>query len=164
MTRTRNTIVLLLIKIIIILLLCRFCISCSWTGADPSEGNDENKEYNCVLRSRLASHSLVYGAEVDGVDPRRYNPPHAHLTPFVELKTTKEVNTDRERQILHKFKFQKWWCQSFLVGIPRVICGYRDDAGVVRTVQTFAVSNMPNQCQVSDCNERSALKKYIGQL
>lgn len=119
------------------------------TGADPNEGNDENQEYGCVLRSRLASHSLVYGAEVDGADPSRYNPPHAHLTPFVELKTNKEITTSRARQILHKFKFQKWWSQSFLVGIPRVICGFRDDAGVVRSVQTFAVSAMPNQCQVS---------------
>ncbi|KAF2367409.1 RAI1-like [Trinorchestia longiramus] len=130
---------------------------CSWgykfeqfmtDGADPNEGNDENKEYCCVLRSRLASHSLVYGAEVDGADPKRYNPPHAHLTPFVELKTNKEITTNRAKQILHKFKFQKWWSQSFLVGIPRVICGFRDDTGVVRAVQAFAVSAMPNQCQV----------------
>lgn len=117
-------------------------------GADPTEGHDENKEYCCVLRSRLALHSLVYGAEVDGAEPTRYNPPHAHLTPFVELKTTKEIVSDRHKQILHKFKFQKWWSQSFLVGIPRVICGFRDDSGVVRSLQTFAVSTMPTQCQV----------------
>lgn len=129
---------------------------CSWghkfehfmtDGADPTEGHDENKEYCCVLRSRLALHSLVYGAEVDGADPTRYNPPHAHLTPFVELKTTKEIVSDRQKQILHKFKFQKWWSQSFLVGIPRVVCGFRDDSGVVRSLQTFAVSTMPTQCQ-----------------
>ncbi|KAA0201200.1 hypothetical protein HAZT_HAZT007540 [Hyalella azteca] len=127
----------------------QFCLhlDVSLRGADPNEGHDENKEYCCVLRSRLASHSLVYGAEVDGADPTRYNPPHGHLTPFVELKTNKEITTKRARQILHKFKFQKWWSQSFLVGIPRVVCGFRDDFGVVRSVQTFAVSAMPNQCQ-----------------
>ena len=29
----------------------------------------ESAEFCCVLRSRLGRHSLVYGAEVDGVDP-----------------------------------------------------------------------------------------------
>ena len=119
-----------------------------FTGADATQGMDENEEYCCVLRSRLSSHSLVYGAEVDGADPSRYSPPHAHLTPFVELKVTKEIISDRERQTLHKFKFLKWWSQSFLVGIPRVVCGFRDDTGVVRSLQTFTVSTMPNQCQV----------------
>ena len=56
---------------------------------------DECKELCCVMRSRLASHSLVYVAEVDGVDPEKYRPPHAHLTAFVELKTSKEISNER---------------------------------------------------------------------
>ena len=38
---------------------------------DPRAPAVESAEFCCVLRSRLGSHSLVYGAEVDGVDPHR---------------------------------------------------------------------------------------------
>jgi len=125
---------------------------CSWghkfeqfmtEGEDPATGMDECKEYCCVLRSRLESHSLVYAAEVDGVDPGKYRPPHAHLTAFVELKTSKEIVTERDRTKLQKFKLQKWWSQCFLVGIPRVVCGFRDDQGTVTSLRTFLVSEMP---------------------
>jgi len=125
---------------------------CSWghkfeqfmiEGEDPSTGMDECKEYCCVLRSRLAAHSLVYAAEVDGVDPLKYQTPHRYLDAFVELKTSKEIATERDRTKLHKFKLQKWWSQCFLVGIPRVICGFRDDQGTVMSLRTFLVSAMP---------------------
>ena len=36
----------------------------------------------------------------------------------------------------------KWWAQSFLVGIPTVICGYRDDDGVVDKLEEFAVDKL----------------------
>ncbi|KAH6928353.1 hypothetical protein HPB50_014912 [Hyalomma asiaticum] len=37
------------------------------------------------------------------------------------------------------FKLLKWWAQSFLVGIPRVLCGFRDDNGLVGTLEELAV-------------------------
>ena len=55
-----------------------------------------------MMRSRLHNHSLVYGAEVDGADPALYKTPHADLGAFVELKTSKEVTSEREHRTLHK--------------------------------------------------------------
>ncbi|KZS00672.1 Dom3Z protein [Daphnia magna] len=26
-----------------------------------------------------------------------------------------------------RFKSMKWWAQSFIVGIPKIVVGYRDD-------------------------------------
>ena len=69
-----------------------------------------------MLWSRLASHSFVYGAELDGADPAKYTPSHTHLTPFLELKTEKEIKSDDDLLKLHQFKLIDWWCQSFLVG------------------------------------------------
>ncbi len=48
----------------------------------------------------------------------------------------------------YRHKLMKWWAQSFLVGIPRIICGFRDDEGIVRSMQTFRTSEIPRETQV----------------
>ena len=37
----------------------------------------------------------------------------------------------------------KWWAQSFLVGIERVVVGFRDDAGTVRRLRAYATKRLP---------------------
>ena len=50
----------------------------------------------------------------------------------------------------------KWWGQSYLVGIPTIVCGFRDNEGVVHSLKTFNVENLPTIGQVytlfSYCN------------
>lgn len=116
-------------------------------GSNPSEGVNENEEYCCMMRSRLHNHSLVYGAEVDGADPTLYKTPHTDLKAFVELKTSKEVTSERENRTLHRFKMIKWWSQSHLVGIPRVVCGFRDNSGTIHTLRTYQVQELPKLAQ-----------------
>lgn len=129
---------------------------CSWgykfeqymiDGSNTSEGVNENEEYCVMMRSRLHDHSLVYGAEVDGADPALYKTPHGDLGAFVELKTSKEVTSEREHRTLHKFKMMKWWGQSHLVGIPRVVCGFRDTSGIIHTLRTYHVQEIPKLAQ-----------------
>ncbi|XP_066944469.1 decapping and exoribonuclease protein-like isoform X1 [Macrobrachium rosenbergii] len=126
---------------------------CSWgykfeqymtEGSDISEGVNENSEYSCVLRSRLEKHSIVYSAEVDGVNPEKYESPPVDLRAFVELKTNKILNEERDVRSLHRFKLMKWWSQSYLVGIPTVVCGFRDNNGVVQSLKIFGVEEMPS--------------------
>ncbi|KAK3877006.1 hypothetical protein Pcinc_018259 [Petrolisthes cinctipes] len=125
---------------------------CSWgykfeqymiDGSDVTEGVNENEEYCCVVRSRLESHSLVYGAEVDGADPSLYKTPHRDLSAFIELKTSKEVTSERDQNNMNRYKLKKWWSQSYLVGIPNVVCGLRDMEGIVHTLKMFKVDDMP---------------------
>lgn len=42
----------------------------------------------------------------------------------------------------------KWWAQSFLVGVPSVICGYRDDDGVVNEMEEFDVEKLRKMGEV----------------
>lgn len=71
--------------------------------SDVREGVNENEEYSCVVRSRLDSHSLVYGAEVDGANPARYKEKHDDLSAFLELKTSKEVTSDKDQSNLTRY-------------------------------------------------------------
>ena len=42
-----------------------------------------------------------------------------------------------------RYKIIKWWCQCFLVGIPVVICGFRDDDGIVTRIMDYPVARLP---------------------
>ena len=50
-----------------------------------------------------------------------------------------------------RFKLIKWWAQSFLIGIEKVIGGFRDDDGVVRRLETFNTLDMARMCKVIVC-------------
>ncbi|XP_037074049.1 decapping and exoribonuclease protein-like isoform X2 [Pollicipes pollicipes] len=110
--------------------------------ANPHVPVLEGEEFCCVLRSRLGSHSLVYGAEVDGLDPHHTGDPST-MARFVELKTSREVDNQRQRNTLRRFKMLKWWAQSFLVGIERVVVGFRDDDGVVHRLHAYSTRQLP---------------------
>jgi RAT1-interacting protein len=113
----------------------------------PKTDFTRNNEYNCVVRSRLGSHSLVYGAEMDclAVKPTSDDAPHPHE--FVEIKTTRTINNRKHWDDLCKFKMIKWWAQCYLIGIPTVVCGYRDNDMVVRDIQTLQVQEIPKTCK-----------------
>lgn len=42
----------------------------------------------------------------------------------------------------------KWWAQSFLVGIPQIVVGYRDDDGIVSRLETIEVKQLRKDCDV----------------
>lgn len=50
---------------------------------------------------------------------------------------------------IFRFKLIKWWAQSFLVGIPQIICGFRDDEGIVHRLEKFNVQEIPNIVRVN---------------
>lgn len=47
-----------------------------------------------------------------------------------------------------RYKLMKWWAQSFLVGVPKIVCGFRDDDGIVKNMQYFKTSMIPHDSQV----------------
>ena len=76
----------------------------------------------------------MYGAEVDCVDHtlgKEFQPPDN----FVEIKTTHWYARNR--------KLQKWWCQSHLAGIPRILAAYRDNDGFVNSAEIIETESIP---------------------
>lgn len=116
---------------------------------DTNAPVNEREEFCIVTRARLESHSLVYGAEVDARDPRAPHHRPGSTSAYVELKTSKDCLSERQYLSFCRFKLLKWWVQSFLVGIPRVLCGFRDDNGLVGTLEEFSVREMPHRAKVS---------------
>lgn len=117
----------------------------------PEAPTNEKEEFCSVVRTRLGkSHSLVYGAEVDAVDAKlvEQKPHLKHSTQrYVEMKTSRRVDNQRQHENLIKFKAIKWWAQSHLIGIPRVICGFRNDDGIVESLESY---NLPDLVKMGD--------------
>ena len=115
---------------------------------DANSVLNTNQEFCCIVKTRLGGHSLLYGAEVDGVKTQS-KPPWNNLEDFVELKTNRLIETNKQDNSFRRFKLLKFWVQSFLVGIPTIVCGYRDDNGLVTKLEKLPVNSLPSMAKVS---------------
>ncbi|XP_038624277.1 decapping and exoribonuclease protein [Tachyglossus aculeatus] len=107
---------------------------------DPTGEVNTNVAFCSVLRSRLGPHPLLFSGEVDCTDPRHpaAQPPDC----YVELKTSKEMHSPAQWKSFYRNKLLKWWAQSFLPGVPRVVAGFRGPDGSVRSLKTFRTMDM----------------------
>lgn len=62
---------------------------------------------------------------------------------WVELKTSAEMRNDRDRDNFER-KLLKFWIQSFLLGVPRIIVGFRSRDGVLQRVEDMDVASIPD--------------------
>uniref|UniRef100_A0A2C9JG92 Decapping nuclease n=2 Tax=Biomphalaria glabrata TaxID=6526 RepID=A0A2C9JG92_BIOGL len=101
-----------------------------------------NVEFGSVACTRLGNHSLLFGAEVDCEDLGSTD-----SNKYVELKTCRITESQRQYENFCKYKLIKWWVQSFLIGVRHIICGFRDDRGLVQYLEDFSVSKIPSIVQ-----------------
>ncbi|KAF5891814.1 decapping and exoribonuclease protein, partial [Clarias magur] len=108
----------------------------------PDRGGvvNTNEAFCTVVQTRLADHKLLFSGEVDCRDKDPRAPPAPAC--YVELKTSAEICTPKQRSNFYRYKLLKWWAQSFLPGVPRVVAGFRDHDGVVVSVETFPISKI----------------------
>jgi len=79
------------------------------SSPDPDKVLNVNAEFCCVIKTKLAGQSLLYGAEVDAIR-KDYQPPWLMteegkiptLDGFVELKTNRLVENERQRKTFYQ--------------------------------------------------------------
>ncbi|XP_075752200.1 decapping and exoribonuclease protein-like isoform X2 [Rhipicephalus microplus] len=118
-------------------------------GTDPDVDAvvNELEEYKVVVRNSLGSHTLLMGATIKAVDPR-YEP--GSPKGYVVFRTQRMFPTDRRWFNFRRHKLLEWWSYSVPIGVPRVICGFRDDDGIVQSVREFQVHQMPEEARVDE--------------
>ncbi|XP_075982498.1 decapping and exoribonuclease protein-like [Anticarsia gemmatalis] len=127
---------------------------------NPDVPVDENEEFSLVFTTHLNNHTIVYGAEMDGIrcDKGPVSKPPIEDGPdalvdyfatkeFVELKTNRHIEHPRQETSFRRFKSKKWWCQSFLVGIDTILCGFRNDDGIVEELRICDVRDIAKKAQ-----------------
>ncbi|KKZ66047.1 protein rai1 [[Emmonsia] crescens] len=116
------------------------------TSREKIEGREDqvvnNKAQYCsVVRTGIGSYKIVIGGEVDAVwdsKPDRKEDP----INWVELKTSAEIRNDRD-MFKYERKLLKFWAQSFLLGVPKIIVGFRDEHGILRRLEEMATRDIP---------------------
>ncbi|KAI8984920.1 RAI1-domain-containing protein [Trametes punicea] len=99
---------------------------------------DTNVQWCSVIKTKLGDSRLVVGGEVDCVR-ERFN---GKMDTFVELKTSMSIRNAGDEARFEK-KLLKFYMQSFLLGVPEIVVGFRTPAGRLTTTQTFKTIQIP---------------------
>lgn len=117
------------------------------TQEPQASSPDDKTEYCLVVRTRLGSHSLVYGAEMDCViDPRKASDPLPR--DFAEIKTANAIYNERQLQNRRRNQMLRWWAQCYLIGIRHVVCGNRNNSLNVQSIDRYVVHDLPKECKM----------------
>ncbi|XP_028038221.1 decapping nuclease DXO homolog [Bombyx mandarina] len=126
---------------------------------NPDVPVDETEEFSLVLTTKLNNHKIIYGAEMDAIRCDKVvvpSPPSNDADPqtvleylcdkeFIELKTNRHIENNKQEINFRRYKCKKWWCQSFLVGVDTILCGFRNDKGIVEELKVFTVKELSKQ-------------------
>ncbi|KAL8918801.1 MAG: hypothetical protein Q9208_007139 [Pyrenodesmia sp. 3 TL-2023] len=80
---------------------------------------------------RLPLPSSLISATVWDTKP---SPPSSNPINWVELKTAATPLSDRDI-IKYERKLLKFWIQSFLLGVPKIIVGFRSKEGILQSLE-----------------------------
>lgn len=92
----------------------------------------------------MGKTSLIIGGEVDCVMEAKPSNPDDPI-PWVELKTSREPGTQPRQQQQFERKLCKFWAQSFLLGVPTIIVGFRDDGGYLTRITELETQKIPGR-------------------
>ena len=102
-------------------------------------------EYCSVVRTGFGKIKMVLAGEVDAVWDKRSDDPKIS-TNWVELKTTAEIrNGPAYDSDMKKYgrKLMKFWIQSFLLGVPKIIVGFRTPDGILTGLEELETESIP---------------------
>ena len=71
-----------------------------------------------------------------------YKPEDGGPTNWVELKTSADIRSDRD-MVAFERKLMKFWIQSFLLGVPKIIVGFRTPEGILKRLENIDTASIP---------------------
>ncbi|TCD63733.1 Protein rai1 [Steccherinum ochraceum] len=99
---------------------------------------DTNVQWCSVVKTKLADTRLVIGGEVDCVRDKHTGKTNT----LVELKTSMNIRHAQDEARFEK-KLLKFYFQSFLLGVPEIVVGFRSPQGRLGTIQSFKTVEIP---------------------
>ncbi|KAJ5127548.1 hypothetical protein N7448_008327 [Penicillium atrosanguineum] len=104
---------------------------------------NNSAQYCSVVKTGIGNTRMVLGGEVDAVwdckPDRKEDTIH-----WIELKTSAEIRNDRD-MLKYERKLLKFWAQSFLLGVPKIIVGFRDQQGIVHRLEELDTASIPGK-------------------
>ncbi|CAK9435849.1 uncharacterized protein LODBEIA_P05050 [Lodderomyces beijingensis] len=113
------------------------------------------EQYLSVIKTGIGPHHIVLAGEVDCCWDYTPDKPSQILQHYVELKTSRVLETSFQVQNFEK-KLFKTWCQCFLLGITKVAYGFRDDSFILRNVELYNTEEIPVLIKENPMNSQDA--------
>jgi RAT1-interacting protein len=85
---------------------------------------------------------MVLAGEVDAIWDEKPTIPNAAPINYIELKTSVQITRPQE-SIIYEKKLCKFWAQSFLLGVPKIIVGFRSRDGILRSLEEINTVKLP---------------------
>jgi len=105
------------------------------TRGDEDARDVDSRECYCrVYKTKLGRTSIIAAGEMDCFDENKKD---------IELKVTRMLEHNGHIRSFEKFKLLKFYCQSYLAGVPNILVGFRDDEGVIMKTQIFETTKIP---------------------
>ncbi|KAL9104422.1 MAG: hypothetical protein Q9163_000628 [Psora crenata] len=98
-------------------------------------------QYCSVVKTGIGKAKLIIGGEVDAVWDCRPASKDAPIN-WVELKTSAEIKTPHD-DTKYQRKLLKFWIQSFLLGVPKIIVGFRSQSGILQRLEELQTKDIP---------------------
>lgn len=119
-----------------------------WAACTRDEIEDRYKatvnnieQYCSVVRTGVAGIKVILGGEVDCVSD--YKPDTGNSLPhYLELKSTRTIMNEKHARTFER-KLLKSWAQSFLLGVPKIVYGFRDDNGRLKSIEEYNTESIP---------------------
>lgn len=114
------------------------------TGGGFDAMVDASSEFTTVVETRIDQKRCAIAAEIDCYDLQIANEKgKASLDAFIELKTARFATTEKQRINSQRYKYPKWWFQSFIAGVPKIHVGHWTSNGILREVSSLPVRELP---------------------
>ncbi|EON65981.1 hypothetical protein W97_05223 [Coniosporium apollinis CBS 100218] len=104
-------------------------------------------QYCSVVRTGICNASLIIGGEVDAVWDCKPDDKDQPIN-WVELKTAQDFGATGNLLTFER-KLLKFWIQSFLLGVPKIIVGFRSPDGILQRVEELETQKIPGNVKRS---------------
>ncbi|RYP09029.1 hypothetical protein DL764_001525 [Monosporascus ibericus] len=98
-------------------------------------------QYCSVVRTGVGKTIMCLGGEVDAIWDSKPAEKGAPIN-WVELKTSAEIRDERGMNNFER-KLMKFWIQSFLLGVPKIIVGFRSQQGILTKIEEIETAKIP---------------------
>ncbi|MPC20292.1 Decapping and exoribonuclease protein [Portunus trituberculatus] len=117
-------------------------------GGDPDQVLECNCQFRCVVKQHVNELSLMYSMNTHGTDQAHHKENFTDMSSFVLLRALKECTEPFKQRNYRRFTLCKWWSESQLSGIPRVLKGTRSQDGIVHTLEMLQAADLPDLAEV----------------
>ncbi|CCK71812.1 decapping nuclease KNAG_0I00210 [Huiozyma naganishii CBS 8797] len=107
----------------------------------PKKISNNGDKYYTLVKTGVASAKLVLASEVNCIfDFKQQGKDNLRHYCFLECSSAVNNINDSRR---FENQFFRNWLKCFLVGIPRIICGFYDEKYIVKTVEEYSLDEVP---------------------